>query len=90
MVHQAVSRAKYAATRFVIVVLVAPTAPTGGSCLPSRVFSFRTLIDSGFSGGAVTNTVQVSSGFITTSALARTDVRRWTFLPVLTKGATGW
>lgn len=54
-------------------ILWSGTVPPGGSSIPSYVFSYRATIDAGFSG-AITNTVVVSDGSITTAASARTDV----------------
>ncbi|MBI2849211.1 MAG: DUF11 domain-containing protein [Chloroflexi bacterium] len=71
-------------------VLWSGAVPPGRSSLPSYVFSFRVAADSSGPTKAVTNTVLVSDGSITTTVSVRTEVLWRSFLPVVLKQATGW
>lgn len=72
-------------------VLWSGTVPPGASTLPSLALQFRARVDDSVSARAITNTALVSSGAITVSATARTEIwRRQAFLPALIRGLAAW
>ncbi|MDO8690628.1 MAG: PQQ-binding-like beta-propeller repeat protein [Dehalococcoidia bacterium] len=72
-------------------ILWSGVVPPGQSSLPSTSFSFRVRIDPDLSANAITNTVLVSDGAVTTTASAMTEVWRRTFAPLVVRSyESGW
>lgn len=71
-------------------ILWSGMVPPGRSSLPSHAFDFRVTVDDPGPSKAITNTVVVSDGSITTTVSARTDASWRTLLPVVLKQVSAW